>query len=46
VETADQLALATELGCTYAQGFLIARPMPGDQIENWIRARSPQVLPV
>jgi diguanylate cyclase (GGDEF)-like protein len=46
VETADQLALATELGCTYAQGFLIARPMPGDQVENWIRARSARPLPV
>jgi diguanylate cyclase (GGDEF)-like protein len=46
VETADQLAQATELGCTYVQGFFIARPMPGEEIENWIRARSAHVLPV
>src|SRR3712207_6200411 len=28
VETAEQLELAVELGCSYAQGYHIARPMP------------------
>jgi EAL domain-containing protein (putative c-di-GMP-specific phosphodiesterase class I) len=40
VETAEQLALATDLGCTFAQGFHIARPMPAAQLETWIATRS------
>ncbi|MGY2074867.1 putative bifunctional diguanylate cyclase/phosphodiesterase [Blastococcus sp. SYSU DS0828] len=36
VETAGQLALATELGCTFAQGFHIARPMPAEEIPGWM----------
>ncbi|MGK5112727.1 MULTISPECIES: putative bifunctional diguanylate cyclase/phosphodiesterase [unclassified Geodermatophilus] len=36
VETAEQLALATELGCTFAQGFHIARPMPADEVAGWL----------
>jgi EAL domain-containing protein (putative c-di-GMP-specific phosphodiesterase class I) len=39
VETPAQLALATELGCTFVQGFHIARPMPAEDIEAWILAR-------
>jgi diguanylate cyclase (GGDEF)-like protein len=39
VETAEQLELANELGCTFAQGYHIARPMPGDRIMPWIAAR-------
>lgn len=27
-------------GCTYAQGFYLARPMPADQLEGWIRSRA------
>ncbi|MFW3172467.1 putative bifunctional diguanylate cyclase/phosphodiesterase [Geodermatophilus sp. CPCC 206100] len=40
VETADQLALAAELGCTFAQGFHIARPMPADDVAAWLAARA------
>jgi diguanylate cyclase (GGDEF)-like protein len=39
VETAEQLALAAELGCTFAQGFHIARPMPADELTRWIAAQ-------
>jgi len=39
VETADQLSRATELGCTYAQGFYIARPMPAEQLTSWLATR-------
>ncbi|MGY1855414.1 putative bifunctional diguanylate cyclase/phosphodiesterase [Modestobacter sp. SYSU DS0290] len=39
VETADQLALVTELGCTYAQGFHIGHPMPADELTAWLRRR-------
>ncbi|WP_456549797.1 putative bifunctional diguanylate cyclase/phosphodiesterase [Blastococcus sp. SYSU D00813] len=39
VETAEQLALATELGCTYAQGYHLARPMPAGELVGWMAAR-------
>ena len=39
VETEEQLALAAELGCTFAQGFHIARPMPGADVVRWVAAR-------
>jgi diguanylate cyclase (GGDEF)-like protein len=40
VETAEQLELATELGCTFAQGFHIARPMPAEDLAGWVHARA------
>jgi diguanylate cyclase (GGDEF)-like protein len=39
VETAEQLALARELGCTFGQGFHIARPMPAEEFARWVAAR-------
>ncbi|TKJ18496.1 EAL domain-containing protein [Blastococcus sp. CCUG 61487] len=39
VETAEQLAVATELGCAFAQGYHLARPMPADQLVEWMHAR-------
>lgn len=41
VETADQLALAEELGCTFAQGYHIARPMPADEVPGWLADWTP-----
>jgi diguanylate cyclase (GGDEF)-like protein len=44
VETVDQLALVTELGCTFAQGHHVARPMPADDLTVWLqRHRRPRV---
>jgi EAL domain-containing protein (putative c-di-GMP-specific phosphodiesterase class I) len=40
VETARQLQLVTELGCTFAQGFFIARPMPAEELTVWLAGRS------
>ncbi|WP_299954189.1 bifunctional diguanylate cyclase/phosphodiesterase [uncultured Modestobacter sp.] len=40
VETDDQLELVTELGCTYAQGFHIARPMPPAELAGWLAERA------
>jgi diguanylate cyclase (GGDEF)-like protein len=40
VETAEQLALAEELGCAFAQGFHIARPMPAEEVAPWVAERS------
>jgi diguanylate cyclase (GGDEF)-like protein len=39
VETAEQLGLAEELGCAFAQGFHIARPMPAGEVAGWLQAR-------
>ena len=40
VETPQQLATATEQGCTFAQGYHIARPMPADRLATWMVDRS------
>jgi diguanylate cyclase (GGDEF)-like protein len=39
VETAGQLAEAAALGCAFAQGFHIARPMPAEDVPTWMAAR-------
>jgi diguanylate cyclase (GGDEF)-like protein len=51
VETPRQLAMAAELGCTFAQGFHIGRPMPAAELTAWLSTRTamrarrrPQVL--
>jgi diguanylate cyclase (GGDEF)-like protein/PAS domain S-box-containing protein len=36
VETEAQAARLIDLGCTYAQGYLFARPMPADQISEYL----------
>jgi diguanylate cyclase (GGDEF)-like protein/PAS domain S-box-containing protein len=36
VETPEQEALLTSLGCRLGQGFGIARPMPADSIPAWV----------
>ncbi|MGY1602405.1 putative bifunctional diguanylate cyclase/phosphodiesterase [Geodermatophilus sp. SYSU D00815] len=43
VETAEQLATVVELGCTFAQGYHIARPMPAEDLQRWmaVRRRAP-----
>ena len=33
VETPEQLQALRELGCAYAQGYLLARPMPAKNIQ-------------
>ncbi|HEX4672827.1 MAG TPA: EAL domain-containing protein [Solirubrobacteraceae bacterium] len=38
VETDLVLASLHDSGCDVAQGFLLARPMPRDEIERWLRA--------
>ncbi|KQS59958.1 diguanylate cyclase [Geodermatophilus sp. Leaf369] len=40
VETADQLAVTTALGCALAQGHHIARPMPPEDLADWVRHRT------
>jgi diguanylate cyclase (GGDEF)-like protein/PAS domain S-box-containing protein len=36
VETLEHGKLLLQLGCDYAQGFGIARPMPADRVIDWI----------
>ena len=38
VENEEQLRFLGELGCTRVQGFLISRPVPGDQILDFVEA--------
>lgn len=37
VETSEQLAMLKELGCDKVQGYFFAKPMPADELMNWIR---------
>ena len=37
VETEEQLVALRTLGCDKAQGYLIARPLPPDDVANWMR---------
>lgn len=36
VERTGELAALKDMGCGHAQGFLIARPMPGRDIPGWV----------
>jgi EAL domain-containing protein (putative c-di-GMP-specific phosphodiesterase class I) len=36
VETAAQARILRQLGCTSAQGYLFARPMPAGELERWL----------
>lgn len=36
VETDDQLDILKHKGCDYVQGFLLARPMSEQRLENWL----------
>lgn len=38
VESMDDWALLRSLGCDMAQGYLLARPMPGDEMLGWIKS--------
>ena len=44
VEQASQLSLVTELGCQYAQGFHICRPLPVAALDKWLAQRSCSVV--
>jgi EAL domain-containing protein (putative c-di-GMP-specific phosphodiesterase class I) len=39
IETEEQLARIVAEGCTEAQGFLISRPMPPEQIGDYLLAQ-------
>ncbi|MCA9079010.1 MAG: EAL domain-containing protein [Planctomycetaceae bacterium] len=37
VETSEQALCLDSLGCDVLQGFLISRPIPGDEFRDWLR---------
>ncbi|MEH6356968.1 MAG: bifunctional diguanylate cyclase/phosphodiesterase [Marinobacter sp.] len=37
VETTDQLSFLRQHGCDIAQGYLISRPIPADQLDQWLK---------
>jgi len=41
VETEAHGALLLEMGCDLAQGYGIAKPMPGDQFPQWMQGWRP-----
>ena len=42
VETISQLEFLSEYGCTYAQGYYFARPMPAKEFHQWYSAWNKQ----
>jgi len=40
VETEAQLALLKEYGCDHIQGYLLSRPVPGDALAEFFRAKT------
>jgi EAL domain-containing protein (putative c-di-GMP-specific phosphodiesterase class I) len=43
VETVPHGTLLIELGCEYAQGYEIARPMPAEKVADWCISWKPPV---
>ncbi|MDP5240256.1 EAL domain-containing response regulator [Uliginosibacterium sp. 31-16] len=43
VETESELRLLQSLGCQQVQGFLLARPMPGDAVLPWLEENGERV---
>jgi EAL domain-containing protein (putative c-di-GMP-specific phosphodiesterase class I) len=39
------LALAAALGCTFGQGYYIARPMPAEVLLSWLLERAGTGVP-
>ena len=44
VETEDTLTMLRSSGCDIAQGFLMARPMPAEQLPGWFISRAERVV--
>jgi diguanylate cyclase (GGDEF)-like protein len=46
VETVEQMRTLVQLGCERAQGFYFARPMPADELAEFVRAQKRAAQPV
>jgi EAL domain-containing protein (putative c-di-GMP-specific phosphodiesterase class I) len=40
VETQEAWQQLEDLGCDVAQGYFLSRPVPADQLEEWLGARA------
>ncbi len=40
VETEEELAAVTALGCNEVQGYLVCKPLPAPELEAWLQQRS------
>ncbi len=45
VETNEQLALLREMGCDFAQGYLLSRPADMESFTTWLDAYVPAAIP-
>jgi diguanylate cyclase (GGDEF)-like protein len=45
VETSEAVATLQALGCDYAQGFHLSRPLPAAELEGWLRTSGRDPLP-
>ena len=46
VETPEERLVLNALGCDHIQGFGVSQPMPGSEIESWIkRTQNTRTLP-
>jgi diguanylate cyclase (GGDEF)-like protein len=46
VETAAEMRMLQSLGCDGVQGWHIARPLPADEVTQWLRERAPLAVTV
>jgi EAL domain-containing protein (putative c-di-GMP-specific phosphodiesterase class I) len=44
VETKDELDYLKSIHCTYAQGYLISKPVPADEVEKLLVGDNDNVL--
>ena len=45
VETREEWDIVRQLGCDYAQGWLMARAMPAEEFLTWLQQSTPYALP-
>jgi diguanylate cyclase (GGDEF)-like protein/PAS domain S-box-containing protein len=44
VETTQQLGLLRQMGCDYAQGYLLSHPLPSAELMTWLGKQTPSRL--
>ncbi|GAC1442555.1 MAG: hypothetical protein NVS3B26_17240 [Mycobacteriales bacterium] len=44
VETARQLTMLRQMGCDFAQGYLVSHPLPRDELTTWLNRQVPARL--
>ncbi len=44
VETAEQLAMLRQMGCDFAQGYHLSRPLGLEPLHEWLMTHVPAVL--